>query len=175
MDALKKSSSAEAKVVELGLAEPGLSTWVYSQPESEDHQAAWQVTEKLVSQLNDEVSAAGAKFFLVSLTNAIQVHPKAASREQFAKLLDIDDVVYPDRRIEQHCREHGIAVLSLVPGMQAYAQDHDEFLHGFENTTLGQGHWNVAGHRVAGELIGSWLQQEFFTAESPIRTVSHEE
>lgn len=175
MDALKKSSSAEAKVVELGLAEPGLSTWVYSQPKNEDHQAAWRVTEKLVSQLNDEVSAAGAKFFLVSLTNAIQVHPKAASREQFAKLLDIDDVVYPDRRIEQHCRENGIPMFSLVPGMQDYARQHDEFLHGFENTTLGQGHWNAAGHRVAGELIGSWLQRELAETESPIRTVSHEE
>lgn len=174
MDALKQSSSAEAKVVELGLAEPGLSTWVYSQPAGDDHQAAWRVTEKLVSQLNDEISATGAKFFLVSLTNAIQVHPKAASREMFAKLLNIDDVVYPDRRIEQHCHDHGIPVLSLVPGMQDYAQDHDEFLHGFENTTLGQGHWNAAGHHVASELIGSWLQQKLAT-ESPIRTVSHEE
>ena len=110
----------------------------------------------------------------MSLTNAIQVHPKAASREQFARLLNIDDVTYPDRRIERHCREHDIPVLSLVPGMQDYAQDHDEFLHGLENTTLGQGHWNAAGHRVAGDLIGNWLQQKLAT-ESPIRTASHEE
>lgn len=174
LDQIKKSSPAEAKVVELGLAEPGLSTWVYSKPENEKHEAAWRVTEKLVSQLNDEVAESGARLFVVSLTNAIQVHPKPASREQFAKLLDIEDVLYPDRRIEQHCRDNGIPVLSLVPGMQAYAQKQDEFLHGFENTTMGQGHWNSAGHRVAGRLIGSWLEQELTRTSSAIRTVSHE-
>lgn len=175
LEQLKKSSSAEAKVVELGLAEPGLSTWVYSEPEKDEHKTAWRVTEKLISQLNHEVAQAGARLFVVSLTNAIQVHPNQKSREQFAKLLGIDDVLYADQRIEQYCRQNGIPVLPLVPAMQAYAQQHSEFLHGFENTTLGQGHWNAAGHRVAGRLIGYWLEREFASPDSEVRTVSHQE
>lgn len=175
LEQISRSSSAEAKVVELGLAEPGLSTWVYSQPEDEEHEAAWRVTEKIVSQLNEEVTDSGARLFVVSLTNAIQVHPDAASREQFTNLLKIDDVLYPDRRIEKHCRQQGIPVLTLAPELQAYAQEHGEFLHGFENTRPGQGHWNATGHRVAGRLIGSWLERELADSDSVVRTVSHEE
>jgi lysophospholipase L1-like esterase len=172
---LKQTSPAEAKVVELGLAEPGLSTWIYSPPTDDEHKTAWQITEKLISQLNQEVSQSGAQLFVVSLTNAIQVHPNEESRKQFAKLLDLKDVRYPDRRIAQHCQRNGIPILSLVPGMQAHAQKYDQFLHGFENTTPGQGHWNAAGHLVAGSLMGDWLEQEFARPTSGLQTVSHEE
>lgn len=175
MEQLKQISPAEAKVVELGLAEPGLSTWIYSPPKDDKHETAWQITEQLISQLSNEVFESGAQLFVVSLTNAIQVHPNEESREQFAKLLKLEDVRYPDRRITQHCQRNGIPVLSLVPGMQAHAQKYDRFLHGFENTTPGQGHWNAAGHLVAGSLIGDWLEQEFARPTSELQTVSHEE
>jgi hypothetical protein len=175
LEQLKESSPADAKVVELGLAEPGLSTWIYSPPREDKYEQAWRITEKLISQLNDEVAESGARLFVVTLTNAIQVHPAAERRKQFAKILKLEDVSYPDRRIRRHCDRTGIPVLSLVPGMQAYAQQHDRFLHGFENTTLGQGHWNAAGHQVAGSLIGDWLVQELAGDKSRIQAVSHEE
>lgn len=175
LEQLKSASPAAAKVVELGLAEPGLSTWVYSPPQQDTHKEAWRVTEKLVSLLNDEVAECNARLFVVSLTNAIQVHPEAECREQFAKLLALKDVSYPDRRIMQHCRRAGIPALSLAPKMQAYAEQHKTFLHGFDNTKLGQGHWNATGHQVAGSLIGNWLNRELTGDESKIHTVSHEE
>ena len=121
------------------------------------------------------MAQSGGQLFVVSLTNAIQIHPSEESRKQFAMLLQINDVLYPDQRITAHCRQNGIAVLSLVPGMQAHAQKHNRFLHGFENTTLGQGHWNAAGHLVAGSLIVDWLEQELAGAASEIQPVSHEE
>jgi lysophospholipase L1-like esterase len=175
LEQIEKSSAAEAKVVELGLADPGLSTWIYSHPKNKEHKTAWQITEELISQLDREVAQSGGQLFVVSLTNAIQVHPSEESRKQFAKLLQINDVLYPDQRITRHCRQNGIAVLSLVPGMQAHAQKHHRFLHGFENTTLGHGHWNAAGHLVAGSLIVDWLEQELAGAASEIQSVSHEE
>lgn len=175
IEQLKQSSSADAKVVELGLAEPGLSTWIYSPPKEDRYEAAWQITEKLIAQLNDEVAESGARLFVVTLTNAIQVHPAAKSRKQFAEILKLEDMSYPDDRIRLHCQRTGIPVLSLVPGMQDHAQRYDRFLHGFKNTRLGQGHWNAAGHRVAGSLIGDWLVQELARDKSEIQTVSHEE
>lgn len=175
LDQLKSSSSAGARVAELGLAEPGLSTWIYSRPQEDTHEEAWRVTEKLVSQLNAEVAECDARLLVVSLTNAIQVHPDAERRDQFAKLLELEDMSYPDRRIMQHCRRAGIPALRLVPEMRAYAELHKSFLHGFENTKLGQGHWNASGHQVAGRLIGEWLERELIGNESQIRTVSHEE
>ena len=175
IEQLKQSSSADAKVVELGLAEPGLSTWIYSAPKEDKYEAAWRVTEKLISQLNDEVAESGARLVVVTLTNAIQVHPAAKCRKQFAEILKLEDMSYPDDRIREHCQRAGIPVLSLVPGMQAHAQRYDRVLHGFKNTRLGQGHWNAAGHRVAGSLIGDWLEQELARDKSEIQTVSHEE
>ena len=32
-----------------------------------------------------------------------------------------------------------------------------QYFHGFDNTGFGEGHWNVAGHRLAGELIAQVL------------------
>jgi hypothetical protein len=34
------------------------------------------------------------------------------------------------------------------------------FLHGFENTELGWGHWNAQGHRLAAALIARWLTKQ---------------
>jgi hypothetical protein len=50
--------------------------------------------------------------------------------------------------------------------MQAYADAHHAFLHGFPNTRLGTGHWNADGHQVAGELIARKVR-DLLTAPSP--------
>ena len=45
-----------------------------------------------------------------------------------------------------------INVLTLAPELQEYAELKNVTLHGF-GSDLGNGHWNVTGNRVAGELI----------------------
>ena len=50
-------------------------------------------------------------------------------------------------------KRRGFDVLTLAPMFQAYAQEHNVFLHGFENSGIGIGHWNQEGHRLAGKLI----------------------
>ena len=37
--------------------------------------------------------------------------------------------------------------------MQAYAEKNKIFLHGFDNTALGEGHWNLDGHKIASQII----------------------
>ena len=67
---------------------------------------------------------------------------------------------YPDHRVERLCKSHGIPVLLLGPSFQKYAAQHQVFLHGFHTlfrNTLGSGHWNQNGHRLAGETIAQWL------------------
>jgi hypothetical protein len=41
--------------------------------------------------------------------------------------------------------------------LQAIAERERIFLHGFENTRLGSGHWNENGHRLAAELVAADL------------------
>jgi len=66
------------------------------------------------------------------------------------------DLFYPDHRLERFCQEHHIPVLLLGPPFQKYATQHQVFLHGF-GKTLGHGHWNQNGHRLAGQTIATWL------------------
>ena len=44
-------------------------------------------------------------------------------------------------------------MLTLAPLFQGYADTHKSYLHGFDNTVMGSGHWNQLGHQLAGELI----------------------
>lgn len=50
------------------------------------------------------------------------------------------------------CESKNIPVFVLAPELQTYAELNEVFLHGF-GEKLGSGHWNVAGHRVAGEFL----------------------
>jgi hypothetical protein len=150
-------NSREAKLIEKGLAEAGIGTWIYNEPVEQAQKTAWRVTEQLLKKLQEEVHAEGAELFVVVLSNAIQVHPDKASRDEFQKIAGVEDLFYPDSRIAAACRDAGIPVLPLAPKMQQQAQQHNTYFHGFANTRKGQGHWNEKGHAIAGELIGDWF------------------
>jgi hypothetical protein len=93
---------------------------------------------------------------VVVLTNGAQVHPDPKVPEHYARGLGVQDLLYPDRRLEALCRREGIPVLLLVPAFQEYAAAHNIYLHGFRDN-LGGGHWNQYGHRLAGSLMSRWL------------------
>lgn len=125
----------------------------YLPPGGYNRTEAWWVTEHLIERMHREVVARGAKFLLVTLSVGIQVYPDPKVRAEYMKRNRISDLLYPDHRLAAFARAHGIDVLTLAAPLQAYADGHHVFLHGFRNTTLGVGHWNALGHRVAGGLI----------------------
>jgi hypothetical protein len=131
--------------------ELGVDNLVYREPTDPVWLDAWKVTEALVKTMRNEVEARGAKFMVITLTNPPQVLPAPAAREAFLQRVGAKDIFYPDNRIAQFCRREGIPVASLAPAMQQYAQQNNTMLHGF-GKDLGNGHWNVAGHRIAGQL-----------------------
>jgi len=137
-------------------SEAGLAQAIYREPADEVWKEAWKVTEDVLLLMRDDVAHQGAKFFVVVLTNGIQVHPDPAVRREFAKRLGVGDLFYPDRRVETFCQREGIPVLLLAPSFQEYATTHKVFVHGFKDT-LGTGHWNQLGHRLAGQTIATWL------------------
>lgn len=130
---------------------------VHVEPSNPDWQRAWKVTAALMGRMQEEVETSGADFRVVVLSNGIQVHPDADRRRTYARIIGADDLFYPDRRIQSVCALADIPVLALAPAMQARVEDSGEYLHGFENTTLGLGHWNEAGHAVAAGLISEWI------------------
>ena len=142
-------------------AKVGLDNGLYQEPTSEDWQAAWRVTEGLLVAIRDEAIAKDASFLLVTISSAFGVHPDPNARETFKAQLKIDDFFYADRRLEALAERENMAVLSLYQPFQSYAEHNQTYLHGFENTRLGEGHWNAIGHRLAGELITDKICTDF--------------
>ncbi len=136
--------------------EAGLSDTIYRPPASPVWQEAWKVTEALLVLLRDEVTAQGARLFLVVLSNGIQVHPDPVVRAGSAKRLGVSDLFYPDRRLAALGEKEGIPVLLLAPAFQEQATRRQVFFHGFKGN-LGGGHWNQEGHRLAGKMLAEWL------------------
>jgi hypothetical protein len=135
----------------------GLDSRLYLDPRDEAWKEAWRTTETLLTMMAHEVSAHRARFAVVCVTNPIQVYPDLAARERFLHSLGAADLLLPDRRLRALGEREGFAVLDLAPDLQAYADRHHAFLHGFPNTASGVGHWNSLGHRLAGDEIASWM------------------
>ncbi|MGH7933299.1 MAG: hypothetical protein ACREQN_09025 [Candidatus Binataceae bacterium] len=130
---------------------------IYKPPADPVWQNAWQVTEGLIGETHDNVAKHGAMFLAVTEDTGIQVWPKPAVVRNFQAHLGVPDLFYPDRRIAALGARDGFAVLTLAPALQKYAQEHQVFLHGFSNTPMGFGHWNAAGHHLAGKFIARKL------------------
>jgi hypothetical protein len=133
--------------------ELGVDNLIYREPADQVWNNAWDITEKLIVEMRDEVQTHGAKFVVVTLTNGIQVYPDPAVRKLFMNKTGVTDLSYPDNRIKALADREHIPSISLIQEMQSYADQNKVFLHGFGNS-LGNGHWNQLGHLVAGESIG---------------------
>jgi hypothetical protein len=139
------------------IAERGLDKEVYVEPLTDEWREAWEITEKLIAKIHEEVVARGKRLVVVTLSNAAQVHPDSHIQELYAKELGIKDLFYPDMRIKAFGQTHGIEVITLAPSLAKFARSSRKFLHGFEKTGVGLGHWNAEGHLRAGELIATSL------------------
>lgn len=132
---------------------------IYAPPAIPAMQTAWDVTERLLLAMRDEVLTHGAEFRVVTLATRPQVIPDPAKRAELMRKVGVSDLSYADRRIQQFGRNAGIVVVNLAPPLSAYAEEHHVFINGFNKTNWGAGHWNETGHRLAAEAIASDLCQ----------------
>lgn len=130
-----------------------LESFVYQEPREDAWKDAWRVTEALLDEIRKDADLHGAQFLLVTLSNPMQVHPDPRQRRQYAEALGVPDLLYPDRRLASWAERKRAQWTGLAEPMAAYASARQTFLHGFANATMGDGHWNADGHRVAGGLI----------------------
>jgi hypothetical protein len=137
----------------------GLDNDVFREPGTPDWNDAWRVTEQLILRMRDEVREKGAKFLVVTGSMGVQVHPNASAREYYMNRLGNRNLFSPDYRIKALGEREGFKVLNLAPPFQDYASRNDVFLHG-AGQTIGMGHWNEIGHRLAGELVAQELCKE---------------
>ena len=137
----------------------GIENMIYIEPQSEDWKEAWRVTEGLILEMNNEVRQHGAKFVVVTLSNAIQVYPDSVVRQNFMNYLGIDNVFYANHRLKNLSGREKIEFIDLAEPMQAFADQNKAFLHGF-GSDLGNGHWNVTGHHVAADVMAERFCQD---------------
>jgi len=137
--------------------EPGLDDHVFLAPTIQAWKDAWQITERLILALRDEVVARGGRFLVVSIPIGIQVHPIPEVRNRFMRELRIDDLWYPETRLRELGHREKLDVMTLSPTLQSHAESNQQYLHGFKNTRLGTGHLNYNGHKLLGEAIANHL------------------
>jgi hypothetical protein len=137
--------------------EAGLDAGVYLSKPSPAWEAAWETTEALLAEARSETQRQGAKFLLVSLTNAAQVDPVPEEIRERALRLGEIDLYYPERRLSAFAKREGIDLVLLAPLFADFAVKHKVYLHGFANTALGTGHWNDRGHALGAELLAQRL------------------
>jgi hypothetical protein len=152
-----RAAAANARPAAGEGGEVGIDDAVYSEPTTPEWRGAWALTERLFEQLRDEVQASGAKLIIVSLASGIQVHPDPAVRAAFMRARGIDNLFYPNHRIEQLAADLGVQSISLGDAFQKMAERDHVYLHGFPNTNMGSGHWNEAGNRLGATLIADAL------------------
>jgi lysophospholipase L1-like esterase len=146
-----------------GVHDIGSDFDVYRAPDTLVGETAWSVTERVITEIHSDVIARGRKFGLVSVTTPLQVHPDAELRERYVAEVPGRDLFYTEKRLSRLAEQQDFPLQTLAQPLQQIADSEQVFLHGFSNTQLGTGHWNVAGHRLAGEILADWLLEQLLS------------
>ena len=125
---------------------------------------AWDLTERVILMMHENVQSHHAQFWLVTLSADIQVHPDAQVRKEFCETNKVNDLLYPDKRLRAFAQKRSIESVMLAEPLQRMADETGVYLHGFSNTKMGRGHWNENGHRAAGKLIAEVMGKRLGTA-----------
>ncbi len=138
----------------------GDAIYVYREPEESDHQAAWEITERLIAELAYDCRSRNMAFVAFTASSPVQVHPQLNVRSKLVRENALRDLLYPDRRLEKFCQGADIPFVPLVSQIATSPESQTEFLHGF-GPTLGLGHWNQAGHALnANSLAKNLIQNQ---------------
>jgi hypothetical protein len=123
-------------------------------PPGSEMSEPWQVTEAVLVKLAHAIRERGAEPWLVSLTIAPQVDPDRARREEAQRLLGVDDLFYPEGRLERLAAEHGLRAVTLARPLAEHAIRQRVYLHGGSSRRVphGSGHWNPTAHRLGAAL-----------------------
>ena len=146
-------------VVRAGHPTTPVHFFVYQSPPDEEFEAAWTLTEAIIKRLRDEVENHGARLVVVIIGAPEQVYPTEGERLLAAnpalQKLKLD-LELPNRRLGTFLATEQIPYLDLLPIFRQAASDPTmpplHFRH--------DGHWTVAGHRLAAEAIHKFLLDE---------------
>jgi len=157
----RKNKNEETKNNTKSINEDGISHNQIYGPTQKKWKEAWIITESIIKLINNEVKDKGLKFIVTTLSNPIQVHPDPTFRKSFLNKNKNNDLFYSEKRLKKLGKEEGFLVISLAEKMKKYAEKNEIFLHGFDNTVMGEGHWNNSGHKIASKIISKQICESY--------------
>ena len=133
---------------------------VLQKPQNDDWEDAWLLTQAIIQQTKSETREMGAQFGVIQVSMGIQVTPDVALRQEFIEKIGAHDLNYPNRRLSTLATTLGIAELDLANELKMLSAQRNEHYHGFDDLRV-DGHWNIKGHQVIGELVANWIEKVF--------------
>ncbi len=157
------------KLAQWGLIKPGSETrnaeqgpdyipiayGVYKTPLDPAWQEGWRITEALLAQLKKETQADGGEFRVVVIPDQMQVEPAAWAHilAFYPAMQAYDwDLNQPNRMLADILKKQQTPYLDLLPIFRAW--DGPPLFFPID------GHWNQRGHRLAGESLFRWLNND---------------
>ncbi|TAE70092.1 MAG: SGNH/GDSL hydrolase family protein [Oscillatoriales cyanobacterium] len=144
-----------------------LSSQNFNPPQDAVWKDAWRVTEGLIVTMRNEVVQKKADFLVVTIGDPMQVLGDVKVRKDLMTKHNIQDLYYPDRRLEKLGEREGFRVLNLAEQFKGYTEKYQVCAHGFENSIPCGGHWNELGHRLASILINRNLCENLQQSQVP--------
>jgi hypothetical protein len=131
---------------------------VYATPVDAEWEAAWGSTEALLVRMRDRCRAGGARFGLASASTPHGVWGSAQGLERLqesfpAMRAHTWDLDLPDRRLAELAQRNGIPFVALEPAFR------DATAGGARLHWRFDGHWNAAGHDLAGRLLADFVRE----------------
>ncbi len=123
---------------------------VYERDDNWVHRVhAWEITERLLKQVKQRSEQSGAAFLVVELSSPISVMPPSVlGGMALGPAIDADR---PSILLAQIAHRQNLDLVSLVPGFRHRIGDSEaQFAKYYLNC---DGHWTVAGHRLAAEIV----------------------
>ena len=105
----------EKRFIRLNVQMDQLGISVYFNPKNKEWNEAWKITESLIIKMRDETKQRGAKFMIATLSNDIQAHPDLQVQQDFIKENGLNDLFYPESRIEEFATKNKISNVILAP------------------------------------------------------------
>ena len=134
--------------------------WTLLPPSSPEVEQGWEILQRLLVLMRDETITQGAEFWVIETDDAFQVNPDPKVSERLRIRMKSPDLTYGDRRFDNFLSGQGIQHVHLAPPLLAYALRTGTYLHGGPKIAPGDGHWNVLGHRVVGEVVSQELRRD---------------
>ncbi len=124
---------------------------------------AFELTLALAAQLHAEVTADGGDFAVVLISpidlfdfTRMSAAEREAVYQKFPGMRRAEEIDPPNQQISARLAGHGIPVLDLFSPFLQHLDQTCEPLH-----FKADKHWNVAGNRLAGEIMAGWVAENF--------------